>query len=538
MIAAALWGLVENEAPSGSTEKHAKFGFYVQRKGKIVEWAAQKDTRHPMAEFATEYLSLAPLVMAHTGDRLRREANIKRLHEVESELNKYYLDNIVDVVFVTCSASAHPTLRDFARPKVVLIDEAAVTPIPDTATPLGAHFKSIEHVTLCGDHKQQHAVVPSIGANEFASNLAMSLFETVKKTADLADFQVQLEVQHRMTPQLSKMPNAEFYEGTLKDAPSTHAESTAWNTMEAFLVANLGPAYNTGRRRVVFDVSGSSKFASLEDNKFISGKVQNTRGSGMSYDNYAEAAYIVEFVDRAIKFAPPPNGRKLELEDFMVLSPYAAQCHLIIQMAFKKQLSTKDRMLDVGSVRLLQGQERTFVVHSMVRNQPGKPLSLGFVTQADSLNVTWTRAREGMFSFGNYQAWTKRAANNGEKLLLANGKFKHFGNIARDIWAEKDLVAMEDLTSWLEKGTVPKASSILTRIGNKPAAGSSDRGQVQPSLFGQREEEADAEAAAAHKKKTRRSKKKQKTDNGEKEDGPPDNGEGPSGGAAAAAAAG
>lgn len=457
----AIWEAVAEGSSFGGNEAHTDYGFHVQLMNRVKGWASTRNTpaAHQMSKRATEYYEVVEKLRTAKTKNERALAREDRYY-AEQDLMKFYLERDVDVVFSTNSASAHGTLRKYYPPRVLVSDEAAVTTLPDAATPMGIYSYSLEHVVVCGDHEQLRPVVPSKGRNEYSQNLEISLFEQLLNLP-YENFKVSLREQYRMHPQLSAMISKIWYKsiGGLIDNATTSQPSELWNTLADLLSKKLGPAHN-GRRRTVFDVSGEviavrDPATGLADRELA----QSFQPSNTSYENRAEARFVVAFILAACRHTPPEGGRQITVDDFLVLCPYTAQCHLINTLLYKRGVNHEGQLVEVASTRAVQGKEGEIVILSMVRNDPQKALNLGFVPESHQLNVAFSRPKQAMICFGNFVAWMNQAIN-GHILFKPDGKLKHFGHVLRDIDEFHDLVAHADLESWIHLGQVPSGRTI------------------------------------------------------------------------------
>ncbi|WFD27604.1 hypothetical protein MNAN1_002604 [Malassezia nana] len=128
-----------------------------------------------------------------------------------------------DVVCTTAIAAGSAQLAAIDFP-IVFMDEGSMATEPIALIPL---MKGCAQLALVGDHKQLPPVLQSAEARR--AGLSTSLFErlirgdTVPGSASphCAVPSTMLDVQFRMHPLLARFPNVHFYEGALRDAPST-----------------------------------------------------------------------------------------------------------------------------------------------------------------------------------------------------------------------------------------------------------------------------------------------------------------------------
>lgn len=447
----ALWELAEQQNPYGRTDPHAAYSLYRKSNAKFAEWRASRGTAHPhvMAETAMLYQqALDKLCSSSLNRRDRSELN-DALTDYTEKLNDYYMQNNVDIVFCTNSSSAHRMLRDRFSPRILITDECAIASVPDAATPMAAFMTSLEHIVMIGDHQQHKPMVSSKGSNEYAEMLERSLFKATYNNPEYESNRTQLVQQRRMHPDLSISISQIFYDGTLTDHPDVSRPSPVWNTLERTL-QQLGPAWQSHRRRIVFDAGSDCAIAQKE---------------GHSWINDAEATAVTTFISAATCTKAPPGGESIGLSDFLVISPYSAQVTLIRQKLAQAELSMRDIKVKVTTARGVQGNEGTFVIVSFVRNTPDRPEDFGFIYEKEGLNVMCSRARQALVLIGNFCAWNN-AIRNGSRTLNSKSRsiYEHFAKLNADIVARNDLVSPVDFNKAFNEHQLIEQPDISNRL--------------------------------------------------------------------------
>ncbi|KAF2481324.1 P-loop containing nucleoside triphosphate hydrolase protein, partial [Neohortaea acidophila] len=447
---AALWELAEEVSPTRE-DAHQEYAFHTKRLAAIKSWAATKS--HSQNYHAKDYLQVREKLRNGAQlDKKRKRRLKEHLDYVEWQLSEYYLQHVVDIVFCTNSAAAHGMLRLLYRPKMLISDEAAVTTLPDAATPMGAFMLSLQLIVMAGDMQQQQPVVASKGSNEFYAVLSSSLFSMIYNSKKMASSVISLEVQHRMHPDLAEPVSRIFYRGSLKNHQSViDRVSPKWETLSTVL-APLQPAYN-GRRRLCIDVSGQA---------IASEAYNNTT----SHFNAAEAQIIADFIGKACRAMPPINGAQIEPSDFLVLTPYTGQAQVVRNILVKRGISRAGNKVRVASTRAIQGEEARFVIISFTRNVKDKPLQLGLASEGHGLCVATSRPQEFLMMLGNWRAWAQ-AHHEGAGVLTNTGastRTRHFGQLIADCRAKSDIVSAGDYLKFSTGVTIKKAEfpSLIT----------------------------------------------------------------------------
>ncbi|KAM4625518.1 3'-5' exoribonuclease HELZ2-like [Polymixia lowei] len=277
-----------------------------------------------------------------------------------------------DIVLCTCTVSSSPTLTKTISARQILIDECAMATEPQALIPLVCNRP--EKIVLLGDHKQLRPIVK----NERVRKLGMSksLFEryfTIFKART-----VMLDIQYRMHVNICKFPSMEYYDGLLK---------TEVRCRDSLLLDNNKP------KTIVFgDIKGEE----------ISLVVSTAKGNENSKANFAERDIVVNLAKKLVE-----NG-KVEPQSIVVLSPYNAQVSEI-------KASLQDiRGITVTTITKSQGSEWRYVIISTVRSLPSEEIEkepdrawmtkhVGFVGDANQINVGITRAKEGLCIIGNQE---------------------------------------------------------------------------------------------------------------------------------------
>jgi hypothetical protein len=101
--------------------------------------------------------------------------------------------------------------------------------------------------------------------------------------------------------------------------------------------------------------------------------------------------------------------------------------------------------------RSVQGIEALIVLHSMVRNEPGNPFSMGFTRKTDQLCLNFSRAKIHHVTFGNVEALMRGKAG-GHKIFARGGMLSMLGNIIQDFYDQKDVISGERLAALHRSG--------------------------------------------------------------------------------------
>ncbi|THZ83782.1 hypothetical protein D6C84_04701 [Aureobasidium pullulans] len=448
----ALWELVDRQKTMiaandslGDLEYHVKFN------NMVVKLLASKDD--PMHATATKFAIARRQTKAPGISKNERQLAYEQLDEAKAELLSHFWSD-VDGAFVTLIGAAHPDLRTYFRPRLATIDEAAMAPLPDALTGLVAFWNSLWHILQSGDPAQQRGRALAEGHNEFARFTRDSIMERIK-TGRLhgLDF-VQLILQYRMHPEISKLISEGWYKGTLKNHSSTEDMTPDAVTAMRFFSSRFGAAYD-GWRVVAVDMSGDDASS------------RNYNG-GSSLFNPKEADAVVEIVKGMMETDAPAQGRKLQPNDFLVTCWYAGMetnLHLVLKRA--GLLGNADNKLNVRTVSACQGEEANIQIVAFCVNRPEKPMSTRFVSKKQSMNVALSRAKHMQILVGNFTEWMQARAD-GHKSLKRNGTNQFLGMLLDSLCTQSSatpykVIAREDFETGL-KGTNIEKSTFKDKI--------------------------------------------------------------------------
>ncbi|XP_070600520.1 3'-5' exoribonuclease HELZ2 [Erythrolamprus reginae] len=292
----------------------------------------------------------------------KRLLNKARKHELERH----------NVILCTCSASASKFLAEI-NVRQLLVDECAMCTEPETLIPL-VKLKMLEKVVLLGDHKQLRPVVQS----DFCKKLGMekSLFERYHKQA------LMLNIQYRMHRDICKFPSEIFYHDKLLTSPMiTRGSSTLYYRSELECTPIL--------------------FGHIEGRE-TSLVVSTEEGNENSKANLEEVQQVARIAKQLTL------DKTTRPDEIAILTGYNAQ---VIEI--KKQLAL-DGMRDITVCTIMksQGSEWKYVIVSTVRSCNRQEIDerptrswennrLGFIADANQINVCLTRAQEGLCIIGN-----------------------------------------------------------------------------------------------------------------------------------------
>ena len=264
-------------------------------------------------------------------------------------------DDEAEIVFTTLTLCGRHTLKKNSKVfDVLLIDEAAQANELATLIPLTL---GVKHCILIGDNFQLPSTIISERAK--TAKFGRSLFQRLLEN----DFDfISLSIQYRMLPEIRHFPSRFFYDGILTDDPSM-SNKGVMNKMwpsEPYLLFDTGDTFET----------------------------RSNRGSVV---NLFEVSLIFSLLKCFTSMNP---GRTLQ--SIAVITPYKEQKDLIEQ-TLRKTFGRSTSVPCVSTIDGFQGKECEFVIISCVRATN----NIGFLSDAQRLNVAITRAKKRCWILGN-----------------------------------------------------------------------------------------------------------------------------------------
>ena len=260
-----------------------------------------------------------------------------------------------NIIFATCVGCGTNLLEKFEF-DFVIVDEASQVSEPICLIPLA---KKCDHFLLVGDHKQLR---PFCHERAAESQYSISLFERLDSESHHLYL---LDTQYRMHSGISKFPNANFYDGRLKDG----IRATDREPVPGF-------AWPNSNVPVAFvQVNGKETYA---------------KGSKW---NQAEVSRVSEVLEKIV------GSGGVRCKHIGIISLYSAQVKKITEALKSIPQHAEMNEVEVNTADGFQGREKELILITCVRcNDIGK---IGFLDDPRRFNVMLTRARRGLILFGD-----------------------------------------------------------------------------------------------------------------------------------------
>lgn len=356
-------------------------------------WSLQKDQR--LAK-ATKWIDAIDedVVNRLSSALLRVDDALADKENLSKETDYIVLEQMQVILCTTTAAAKNSDLLKAAQCDVVLVEEAGE--ILETHV-LSSIYEDAKALIMIGDHLQLRPKVESYGLR-FESgkgyNLNISLFERLVKNGYPC---ATLTTQHRMHPDISRLIRPTYPE--LKDSPAVSLRDPVKGFQAGVRVAFVSHTHLEG-----------ANDQSMDD-------------TSVSYTNEFEADMVVKIVNYF-------QRQGYANDQLVVLTPYLGQLRILMDKlkgsivsgrdandlrqldpdadainapkpplaGATKQIHQKPNNVRVSSIDNYQGEESDIVIISLVRNNAiGK---MGFVGDANRINVLFSRARCGMVILG------------------------------------------------------------------------------------------------------------------------------------------
>ena len=278
------------------------------------------------------------------------------------------------ICMTTAGAAKHKHLLEKLKPKIVIAEEAAqvfeshIIACLTTAT---------EHLILIGDDQQLR---PNPSEHLLANNyykFGISLFERLKNNH--VPF-APLLIQHRMRPEIADLVRRHVYEKfELKDDPS---------------IQNYD------------DIKGITTNMYFFDHAYPEKMDENDK----SYCNKEEGNFVIRLCRYLLKH--------YKHNKITVVAAYSSQVRLLKEKLHSEKgnfstgtsemgCNSVNDHVEVKTIDNYQGEENTIIILSLVRSNEDN--DIGFLKIKNRTCVALSRAKEGLYCFGNFTALSKKS---------------------------------------------------------------------------------------------------------------------------------
>ncbi|CAD8149388.1 unnamed protein product [Paramecium pentaurelia] len=348
-----------------------------------IQKQIQKQTFNP---WELNYYDIQQIIqylkfLKYKKDCLLFEDKYKQFKEMSQTLKNLYDDeeikklNQYKIIGVTVSSAArHLSKLQQLNSKVLVIEEAAEVLESHIACIL---MKNLQHLILIGDHNQLGPQLKCYDLKiKYKGNI--SLFERFYKNKIPY---VELTFQRRMKTKFAD-----------------------------FIRLNYGKQYQdhsyVEENRNNLDIIGLEHDLLFFNHSWLESEDKKSK------ENIQEAKMILQMVQYLVKVG-------YDQQQISVLSLYSRQVNILQKYFIKQSLN----QVIVQTVDNYQGEENDIVIISLVRNNQNNQNQLGFLGDEKRINVALSRAKIGLYVFGNFD-FIKAVSSNvslWQKILVLAG---------------------------------------------------------------------------------------------------------------------
>lgn len=360
----------------------------------------------------------------------------KEFKNADDAISREIMQKRCDILIGTLSSMGREEAMEFPA-DTIIIDECAQATLPEITIPFNTFSDTAIRAATFGDDLQLPGFLASERANEAAPHTKASAFADLRiNEGDKFDVRL-LNVQYRSHPALYHWSNVTFYEGKVTTHPQLLNVQPIDVTVAAFMKQQLG----TNKDRI----SGEPLWNSVKWPRLIAVDVnlpsEQYPGS-MSFWNPYELEVAMFLRDALPKFVPPKDGKAVEVDDILIISPYRGQA----QASTDVVKASNRKAGSILTVTKSQGGEGLIGISTVGKNDPLKLANVGFVAQKNNLNVWFSRQQRFHIVVGNFVAREKEVQHH---LRYSAAAYKGLLKaICREKWEGVTLVRPEDFADW------------------------------------------------------------------------------------------
>lgn len=356
----------------------------------------------------------------------QKDTILARIAEINRQLDEIQKNILAEARLVATTLTKTFVAKQFPDVPfdVLVLDEASMAPLPHLYWAAG---RCREFVTIVGDFRQLPPICIADDKPMAQKWLSRSIFDVlgIPSVEGKRDTRVKLlDTQYRMIPAISAISNRFFYEGILKDDPSTENLGLNDKISESPLVLVETAAMNPWCSRL----STGSRFNLY--NALVCATL---------------AKRIVANIDSIRKYCKNPNAK------VGIITPYAPQARLINKIAKDWGLSER---LRISTIHRFQGGEEPIIIFDSVEGQGGRgipPMLDDTKRNSDAclvLNVAMTRAERRIYLI----AHTKYLLSNLHRDSALSRIIRHFQEDAETLESETlvDNYFTTDFEKWAD----------------------------------------------------------------------------------------
>ena len=288
---------------------------------------------------------------------VKLEEKCEQYRQCQQHINRITLEKSEVIGMTTTGAAKYQQVLHLVKPKIVIVEEAAEVLESHIVSALNA---GTQHLILIGDHKQLR---PKLNEYDLAKNhhLDISLFERLIQNGMP---HATLLIQHRMRPQIARLVCPHIYSKLIN-----HDSVKKYHDIRSF-----------------------------DSNLFFFQHYEEEEKDSLllSHSNEYEAQFVVALCRHLLKQGYQPS-------QVTILTAYTGQLLKVRQKMPKRGFYG----VKVTNIDNFQGEENDIIILSLVRNNSLG--NVGFLKEENRVCVALSRAKAGLYCFGNFEILRKSA---------------------------------------------------------------------------------------------------------------------------------
>lgn len=311
---------------------------------------------------------------------------------------------------------------------------------------MGAFKSSVKHITLAGDHKQGKPIFAAADSNVGHGMLSRSLFTEIAEDKSGSHKFTGLETSYRCVKDLLGFIKR-FYNKLNADPSSGRIETELVAILKAFWAARLRKSFKGKPSLVAFDINGH----------FTQQEGSTTKS------NRFEAIAMVFTIKVMLEFKPPQDGRQIVPSDIAVVTAYTGMV-VAVETELTQVLGFSiANQIKVSTINHAQGSDWNAVLFACVialgdgRVETNERFPIGFVANANSINVALSRARVGRYIFGNLHQMVQMVFDRHPTAV--HKKYKPFFDHLKELSDNDQIVTEAEWAHALKYGEAPAADA-------------------------------------------------------------------------------
>ncbi|KIY70900.1 hypothetical protein CYLTODRAFT_391263 [Cylindrobasidium torrendii FP15055 ss-10] len=385
-------------------------------------WGLNKEERKRLAaRWEEEVRQQAYTNKVEEFKTLRRQyqESCDNLNDIRDQARQKLLSNVDLIGCTTTGAAKLISLLNTVGPKVVVVEEAGQVLESHV---IAALVPSVEHLICIGDPEQlrptlaNYALSMDSATGERLFKFDRSLLERLASNGCAMSI---INVQRRMRPQISQYPRLILYPDLVDHETVTHYPPVQGMQHNVFFFSHT-------------HAEGGEKDSVSKYNDFEAGMIKDLVIYFLKqgpYSGKGDIAVLCAYLGQLVRVRKVFRDARLSVsvdERDQEALEREGQAEELADVKFENVEIAKH--IRLGTLDTFQGDEAKIVIISLVRNSGdyATDASIGFLKSSNRINVAVSRAKHGMYIFGNAAnlsrnaTWSKILTKMEEEGIVGN----------------------------------------------------------------------------------------------------------------------